>query len=453
MDERTLKIVLKFDKDTAGLGAMIAALSRLKGSEGFAGISQEVQKADKHALGFFDRLAGAIPGMRIFGVSLAGELVAGIGAAILGFAPYVAAAIAGMLNVAAMLAILLVGGGALVALAGAFVLLGGGVARTSGLATANNQLAAAAEAHENAVRKLQEGYVAWNSTATHTQLELMRLQDLQERVADTAAKLANVQAKANDAQADVSPMSLKLKADLGGMFDAWRDRMRPGADQILAWIDSLIPRVGAMGVALIDWFQNRLPRALQFFQGIFDRVLGGSNGFGAVIGRAVDYLLSHQAEFIGFFQDVLSTATNVFGWLMNAFVNIHEWFKRSWPGILGFIKAFQDGVGVWGLFLKPILKDIGDRLGDIGRNITILNPLWSAMGAGIGSMVTIALSTLAAVLEIISAIIAGLKWIEGHRSPNYQGYWSNDGRGHRTWHPGAQGNQSYSQQLVPGMGI
>jgi len=226
----------------------------------------------------------------------------------------------------------------LVALGG-FGALGAGivalVASTQGwltaskdLATAQGQLNTATNAHEQAVRSLQEAEVQLQNTRKPTEAQLMHIEDLQKKVADTGTTLVGVQNRYDDAlRRSNNPLST-LVDHLEEMGRTLGTAAVPLATQLLGWVDSLIPEAEKLGKTLLDWAGDRLPKVLPMATLIVFDLLDALKNLGKVVGPIFDDLIQHPAKYQKAFHDAATAITEIIKGILGDLTQLATWWAN-----------------------------------------------------------------------------------------------------------------------------
>ena len=227
---------------------------------------------------------------------------------------------------------------------------------SANLATANANLATATQAHDRAVRALMEGEVALQGHRTVTESQLLHIQDLQQKVTDTANALAAAQkAQADAAVAADNPFS-KLLADLNNMATALGQQATPAAGQLLTLIDTFVPEIQNMGSALISWFGDRLPAVIPIATRFIQDFLTEVYLLGQGIGKWFDDFTKNAPAYEALFRQVMgATGAAVLGLLQN-FARLGQWFLDHLPEMGAVSAAVVGGIG-------NLLQGLGALLG------------------------------------------------------------------------------------------
>lgn len=134
----------------------------------------------------------------------------------------------------------------------------------------------------------------------------------------------------------------KLKADLKEMGIDFAQSASGPANQILKFVDSLLPVVEGRGEAILSWFGARLPNALISMRVVIRDLLPELDSFGRFLGGMFDAI----SPAIGpMFEALTRLGIGALGGLISNLVALESWFMQRLPSYGPVVKQIFDGIG------------------------------------------------------------------------------------------------------------
>lgn len=343
-----------------------------------------------------------------------GTFVGSLGPALIGILVGIAVALSPVIillgaftvGLTAALSVMTLAFGGLAALAGGITVLAaatqGWTGKAADMTAAHNATAAATDAHAKAVQNLATVQKNLQGVQNPTQAQLLQLKTAQDQVATSAQKLtAAQQAEQAAFTASHNPLAT-LKQDLSEMGDTLGKAAAPIAEKLLGLLDGLVPKVQALGQAIIDWFGSRLNFVLEILQNLGNILFQTFNELGPVIKDFLEKGIARGPELTKLFGDTMNTLVSIVQQLLTHLVELSDWFFDRLPkmgpqvaGILGVVGTvfmgliqvvghLADGIsalGYWfadatakGGVLRPALDGVHAAADDVAKTVAILWP-------------------------------------------------------------------------------
>lgn len=144
----------------------------------------------------------------------------------------------------------------------------------------------------------------------------------------------------------------KLEEHMGTMADTLGRKALPAAQEVIAWLDNLLPKVEAVGSAVIDWFGQRIPMVLQIASRAVDATFGALGNLGGAVGSFLDKVMAAMPRFEPVFTAAMDVAVGAVRGLLDNLLRLSNWFTERLPamgpqvaGIMGHIGEVIQGLG------------------------------------------------------------------------------------------------------------
>lgn len=138
---------------------------------------------------------------------------------------------------------------------------------------------------------------------------------------------------------------LGLEKNLGRMADAWGRQALPMSREIIAWLDSLIPRISRAGQELLRWFGEQLPAVLKFATGVIDAFSDAWDKLRPVLQPILEMVVQHAPEWLTFFRTILDIGVGAINALLGAFVRLSTWFGERLPTMIPIVQHVMSRLG------------------------------------------------------------------------------------------------------------
>lgn len=231
---------------------------------------------------------------------------------------------------------------------------------------------------------------------------------------------------------EVDPAMKKFTGAFKSMGEEWADRARPAVNELLHFMDRLLPAIGRTGDSIIKWFTNELPKVLGGVSKLIKDLSPDFIAFGKFMGKAFDHAGPTLFKFFeimtkgglkaveGLTVNLLKLAAwfntetpkwapiwdqvgRVIQWFASIWVKFNDWLVSNWPGTMkqvqDFLDKVQDAWKRWGPKIETIAGLI-EQFVQVG-----LQQLIDHAGALVPLFLFIGLAFLAAIA--ILAILAG----------------------------------------------
>ena len=147
----------------------------------------------------------------------------------------------------------------------------------------------------------------------------------------------------------------KVIQHLKDMATVLEKQAYPIALKILAWADQFIPRIQALGSAVLAWFGQRLPAILSFAAGMTNGMFAALQRLGGIFGSFVDHVLAEQPRFIGAFNLMLNFVIGVVDGLLQNLLRLSDWFMDRLPALGNIAGAGFDKLGRFVQWLGDVM--------------------------------------------------------------------------------------------------
>lgn len=177
---------------------------------------------------------------------------------------------------------------------------------------------------------------------------------------------------------------LGLENNLSKMADTWGQKALPMANQIIAWLNTLIPIVQKAGNALLTWFGGHLGDLLNIAS-IAVGIL--TDNFGKLwkdLQPLLNFMIATAPVWEQLIDLLLKLANSAIIWLVQQLLRLQAWFTQELPIILPIVMQIFGAIGQattglaenigrlvdWFVTRLPAMKPIAeDTLGGIGNFI------------------------------------------------------------------------------------
>jgi hypothetical protein len=143
----------------------------------------------------------------------------------------------------------------------------------------------------------------------------------------------------------VDPLAA-LEQHISDAMNALGQKAAPMATQIIGMLDSMVDPITRAGSSLIDWFGERLPKAMEIVRLAAPGVGSMFMQLGGVIGHFVDQMIPVLVQV---FQNLGPTAIRDFvdavQGLLNNLLAFVKWFQENWPKLLPIVQQIMDQAG------------------------------------------------------------------------------------------------------------
>jgi hypothetical protein len=190
------------------------------------------------------------------------------------------------------------------------------------------------------------------------------------------------------------PMT-NLKDSLADMADKWGAKAAPMAAQIINWLDSLVPKVQAAGLALLDWFGQRLPVVMQIASQTVNTLMGAFQAWGTVVGKFIDTLAgigpgatNLLPQLQSMFAMMLNVGVQALAGLLDNMVRLSDWFLQRLPQLGPIVGSI---FGAMGSAIQEVAKKAGELVDWFIRNWPEISKqagqVWSVLGPILGNII------------------------------------------------------------------
>lgn len=185
-----------------------------------------------------------------------------------------------------------------------------------------------------------------------------------------------------------------LKDSISDMADKWGTKAAPMATQMINWLDSLVPKVQAVGLSLLDWFGQRLPMIMQIAGQTVTTLLGAFQQLGTVIGNFIDTMAgigratSNLPALQQMFALMLGVGVQAVTGLLSNLVQLSDWFLQRLPQLGPIIATI---FGAMGSGIQEVAKKAGELVDWFIKNWPEISKqaaqVWSVMGPILGRII------------------------------------------------------------------
>lgn len=185
------------------------------------------------------------------------------------------------------------------------------------------------------------------------------------------------------------PMT-NLKDSLADMADKWGAKAAPMATQIINWLDSLVPKVQAAGLALLDWFGQRLPTVMQIASQTVNTLMGAFQAWATVVGKFIDTMSAagRAPELQNMFAMILSVGVQALSGLLDNMVRLSDWFMQRLPQLGPIVGQIFSAMGS---SIQEVAKKAGELVDWFIRNWPEISKqagqVWSVLGPILGNII------------------------------------------------------------------
>jgi hypothetical protein len=159
------------------------------------------------------------------------------------------------------------------------------------------------------------------------------------------------------------PMT-NLKDSLADMADKWGAKAAPMASQIINWLDSLVPKVQAAGLAVLDWFGQRMPVVMQIAGQAVNTLMGAFQQWAVVVGNFIDTMAgigratSNLPALQQMFAMMLNVGVQAVAGLLSNLVSLSDWFLQRLPQLGPIVGSIFAAMGTG-------IQDFGKKAGEV----------------------------------------------------------------------------------------
>lgn len=415
MDERTLQVIIKAQADTArAFAEVIAQMEALKAAAGDSGGGAGGGGLGAVITALQARFAQLMAMMPAIGLAFAALTVVAIAPLIVALGALIANTIAW--TTLAAVAIPVIGG-----LAFAIFQLGaanaGGLSPASEMVKAHQALATAINNHQTALSELAAAQSGVDVYALGKGQKTENVFLAQQYVTATGQVLADTQHDIKEPASGLNGPIANLGSAIDNMRHHFEEASRTMAEHIALWAMQFLPAIQSAGDSIERWFGQRLPGILNILKPIVQDLGGFFRSIATEVGRVIDYVIAHQAEFNGFFQGLLGFLSGTFKVFLDSMMNVATWFQQNWPAISkaagDAAKNIGDGFSPWIGPLQTGLGIIKDQFRWLGEHANDLKPIQEVFGFLAGGVITAVTGALGTFLATLQSILWVVQQLQG----------------------------------------
>lgn len=240
---------------------------------------------------------------------------------------------------------------------------------------------------------------------------------------------------------EVDPWMKRFTGHFKAMGEEWADRARPAVNELLRFLDRLLPAIGRTGDSIIQWFSKELPKVLagiskllkdlspdfiafgKFMATAFDQAGPVLFKFFEIVTRgglsAIEGLTTNLIRLANWFnkespkwQPIWDQVGRAVQWLAGIWEKFNDWLIANWPGTMaqvqGFIDQIQKGWEKWGPLIEKlaglVMQFVNIGLQAIIDHGEVLIPLLLGIGLNFLAVIVVLAIVAGAFLTAADAI-------------------------------------------------
>lgn len=204
---------------------------------------------------------------------------------------------------------------------------------------------------------------------------------------------------------------LGLEHNLSKMADTWGRAALPMANQIISWLNGLIPAVQAAGLSLLNWFGPRLPAMLNIGTVAFNDLMGALRDLGKALAPLIDQMIKAAPQWEGFFKTLLDLGVQAVVGLLTNLLALSRWFMERWPEMKPIVMEILAAIGIFVMGALQLLGRLADwfihNWPQIKKNAI---DTWHAIRDGWIQTQPL----IEKAIELFKALLPVMKWLSEH---------------------------------------